>query len=122
MSKVIREFNDKSYHNESNAIIEQRDNGELEVTLTYPDVQGKAIQCVVFDQESVRASDGIKISYDYDRDGYQIEQASRFAWGADDPDCDPDWQEVAFIPSWGREETEDEKETRISEQEKLRNG
>lgn len=53
----------------------------------------------------VRAADSLRISYDFDRDGWKIEQASKFEWEADDPVCDPDWQEVAFIEAWAREET-----------------
>jgi hypothetical protein len=51
----------------------------------------------------VRAADDIRISYDFERDGYVIEQASVFEWECDDEICDPDWQEVAFIKAWQRE-------------------
>lgn len=53
---------------------------------------------------ATRAADDIRISYDYGRDGWKIEQASRFAWPASDPVCDPDWQEVAFVKAWAREQ------------------
>lgn len=56
----------------------------------------------------VRAADSIRISYDFDRDGWKVEQASIFEWEADDPVCDPDWQEVAFIAAWGREQESSE--------------
>lgn len=89
------------------------------VTLLYPprDETDEALnhgkpRFVEFDQESVRASDGIRIHYDYERDGYAIEQSSRFAWGAEGP-CDPDWQEVAFVQSWARAETPQQEEARI---------
>lgn len=50
----------------------------------------------------VRASDGIRVSYDFDRDGWIIEQGSVWAWGPEEKtDCD--WQEVAFLKSWARE-------------------
>lgn len=52
----------------------------------------------------VRAADDIRISYDKERDGWSIEQASMFSWPADDPICDEDWQEVAFVKAWAREE------------------
>jgi hypothetical protein len=51
----------------------------------------------------VRAADDIRIHYDFERDGYVIEQASTFTWSIDDEECDPDWQEVAFIQAWARE-------------------
>lgn len=50
----------------------------------------------------VRAADDIRIHYDFDRDGYVIEQASTFRWDADDEEQDPDWQEVAFVKAWQR--------------------
>jgi len=55
----------------------------------------------------VRAADEIRIHYDYDRDGWSIEQASIFSWDVDDAVCDPDWQEVAFVEAWGRQRPED---------------
>lgn len=51
----------------------------------------------------VRAADNIRISYDLDRDGWKIEQASTFEWGADDTVRDPEWQEVAFVQAWARQ-------------------
>ena len=83
-----------------------RHDDELHVELTYPpytDAENKGqVRYVVFDQESVRATDGIRLSFDFDRNGYKVEQASTFTFECDDPICDPDWQEVAFVPAWGR--------------------
>ena len=50
----------------------------------------------------VRAADDIRISYDFERNGWKIEQASTFQWDADDLVCDPDWQEVVFVQAWAR--------------------
>lgn len=79
----------------------------LAVTLTYPNI-ANAEQCqyIEVDQESVRASDGVRLHYDYARDGWVIEQASTFEWDADDAAMNPDWQEVAFVKSWAREKRE----------------
>lgn len=79
----------------------------LEVALLYPpyrdgDSPGK-VRCVEVDMESTRASDSIRIHYDFERDGYVIQQASTFEWEVDDAQMDADWQEVAFIQAWGRE-------------------
>lgn len=52
---------------------------------------------------SVRAADSIRITYDFERDGYSVQQASTFSWSIDDRECDGDWQEVAFIQAWARE-------------------
>lgn len=51
----------------------------------------------------VRAADDIRITYDFARDGWSIQQASIFEWKADDKVMDEDWQEVAFIQAWARE-------------------
>ncbi|MFA5057415.1 MAG: hypothetical protein WC485_04835 [Opitutaceae bacterium] len=71
------------------------------VALFYPSVN--PIRYLRVELADVRAADDIRISYDYDRDGWRIEQASRFEWPGDDPVCDPDWQEVAFVKAWARE-------------------
>lgn len=54
----------------------------------------------------VRAADAIRVSYDFDRDGYVIEQASRFEWPVEDKVCDQGWAEVAFVKAWARDERE----------------
>ena len=64
------------------------------------------IQYLMIGLMDVRAADDIRISYDFTRDGYVIEQASTFSWDADDMECDPDWQEVAFIKAWQRDVTD----------------
>lgn len=54
----------------------------------------------------LRAADSIRIRYDFERDGYVIEQAAIFEWNsmaeANAPNA-ADWQEVAFIDSWARQ-------------------
>ena len=51
----------------------------------------------------VRAADSIRVSYDFDRDGWVIKQASVFEWDVGDTEMDEDWQEVAFIQALARE-------------------
>jgi hypothetical protein len=75
------------------------------VELMYPEIYAKEKTTIEIGMCHTRAADSIRISYDSDRDGWVIEQASIFKW-ADDSVCDPDWQEVAFIPAWGREKKE----------------
>ncbi len=60
----------------------------------------KTIQVGLMD---VRAADDIRVTYDFDRDGWSILQASIFEWEATDSENDQDWQEVAFIKAWARE-------------------
>lgn len=72
------------------------------VYLMYPRVDDRpnAIQVALMD---VRAADDIRITYDFERDGWVVMQASIFEWDADDDECDADWQEVAFVKAWARE-------------------
>lgn len=88
----------------------RRDRDTLDVTLTYPPwgeggVEGK-VKYVAIDQEAVRASDGIRVCYDYERDGWSIQQPKRLSWPADDPVCDWGWTETAFVRSWAINEDE----------------
>jgi hypothetical protein len=71
-----------------------------QVELWYPSVEGNPTHVEV-NLMCVRATDGIRISYDYDRNGWKVEQDSNVGEAAGDGD--PDWQEVAFVASWGRE-------------------
>lgn len=76
-------------------------NDKILVELEYPRNDGakKFIEVGLLD---VRAADSIRISYDFERDGWVIEQASTFEWEIDDTTCDPDWKEVAFVQAWAR--------------------
>ena len=72
----------------------------------YPEIYGddKPRDAIDINLMHVRASDGIRIEYDSERDGWVIMQGSKWEWEADDPNPgDEDWQEVAFIQSWARE-------------------
>lgn len=82
----------------------QRRGNTLAIDLWYPRVEGEA-KFIEIDLIDVRAADGLRISYDFDRDGWKIEQASTFEWNVDDPACDYDWQEVAFVRAWARQKS-----------------
>lgn len=73
------------------------------VELVYP-CRGPIPSYLYVGMSDMRAADDIRIHYDFTRDGWVIEQAGRFSWEEDDETCDPDFQEVAFIKAWGREE------------------
>ena len=73
----------------------------LFVELSYP--RYSKINKIEINLSDVRAADGVRVSYDYDRDGWIVKQASTFEWDSDDDECDSDWQEVAFIKAWARE-------------------
>ena len=50
--------------------------------------------------EDVRAADDIRISYDFERDGWVIQQASNTGPWPADAALDEGWQEVAFVKAW----------------------
>lgn len=73
---------------------------EVHIDLWYPTVD-ENVNALVVGLYDVRAADSIRITYDFDRDGWKIEQASVFEWDADDKVCDHGWKEVGFIQAWG---------------------
>ncbi len=86
---------------ESGYLIYDRDIDTVEFEFAYP-TQNR-VKYLEVGLCCVRASDSIRISYSHKRNGWVVEQASIFEWDSDDNIQDPDWQEVAFIESWGRE-------------------
>lgn len=79
----------------------------LDVTLTYPpwtDADNKNNQCrhIHVNQEAVRASDGIRLHYDYERDGFVVEQPRTrlVATGKNSYEERDEWVEVGFFQSW----------------------
>ena len=77
----------------------------IQVDLAYSNVEPKKkIQYVGVGISHVRASDGIRISYDYERDGYVIEQPYTIEVDKGSfIDCEQHWKETAFVESWGLE-------------------
>ncbi len=77
----------------------------LMVDLWYPGVNGNATHIEV-GLCAVRAADTIRIHYDFDRDGYVIEQAKRTqvlvrSEGlADTYEEREEWIEMAFLSAW----------------------
>lgn len=80
----------------------RRRGNTVKLDLMYPGINDNPTHVEV-DMCHVRATDSIRISFDFPRDGWKIEQASTFSWELGDEVCDPDWQEVAFIKAWARE-------------------
>lgn len=74
----------------------------LSFDIEYPRIEGN-VDTVEVGLMDVRAADSVRITYDFDRDGWSIQQASVFEWDGDDDEMDSDWQEVAFIEAWARE-------------------
>lgn len=86
----------------------------LEINLIYPRNED-SIKHLLIGLMDTRAADDLRISYDFERDGWKIEQSSIFSWDCDDEVCDPDWQEVAFIKAWQRQ-TERDSKTQIKDE------
>lgn len=81
------------------AIELRRDGDTAGVEVLYPRSNG--LRFVEVGLCDVRAADSLRISYDFDRDGWVVEQAKYFTW--DEHDADPPdhgWTEVAFCPAW----------------------
>ncbi len=73
------------------------DDGVIRCTLLYPRTGGPF--AVEVDISETRASDGIRIEYDFARDGYVIMQPTKLSGRADE-DPEEGWREVAFVQSW----------------------
>ena len=74
----------------------------MHVDLWYPRSEGQDKYLTVGLMD-VRSADDIRVSYDFDRDGWVVEQAQVFEWDMDDELCDPEWKEVSFVQAWASE-------------------
>jgi len=82
----------------------------LVAEIEYPRNETSPIKAIEVGLCDVRAADSIRVSYDFGRDGWKIEQAQHFEWEAGDGVCDPGWKEVGFIQAWGSKVTPKEGE------------
>lgn len=74
----------------------ERFDDEIHVNLQYPRSKGNA-KSVVVGLLDVRAAEDIRISFDFERNGWKIEKPTVSEWEADDKVCDRCWVEVAFV-------------------------
>ena len=73
----------------------------LHVEICYPRNDETRVNTVEVGLMDVRAADSIRVTYDFERDGWSVLQAS--GWDLDQQFGDVmDWQEVAFIKAWAR--------------------
>lgn len=100
---IYEKIRESEYGVSPNNVHITRRGDTLCVENTYPNITKVGVKYFEIDQESVRASDGIRLHYDYDRDGWVIEQPTKLIWLANDDPCDMGWKEVAFIQSWALE-------------------
>ena len=83
----------------------------LAVELTYPPRNDEVIDRVTYvevDQESVRASGGIRIHFDYERNGFVVEQAMNWAGVPQNTDgtfdeMDYQFAEVGFFDAFHKD-------------------
>lgn len=87
----------------------------LSFEFSYPRLDGK-IKYLEVGLSDVRASDGIRVSYDFDRDGFVIEQPyiNEVDMGDYIDATKETWEEVGFFESWALER----KGTKINEETK----
>ena len=83
---------------------------EFSIDLHYPPYENEPceegqIKYITVGLSAVRAADDVRIHYNFERDGWVVEQSSIFEWEPGDNENENyrDWQEVAFIQAWGRE-------------------
>jgi hypothetical protein len=97
---VLREgIMNRGLTNEGKFMLDHASQGgnEIYLDLWYPEVEPDSIRFLVLGLMHVRASDNIRISYDFERDGWKIEQPIKSGeeYG---------WKESAFLPAWQYEE------------------
>lgn len=68
--------------------------------INYPNRDKPSDDAVEISLCDIRAADNIRVWYDFDRDGWVIEQPSISSWPAGDTVCDEGWTEAAFCPAW----------------------
>ena len=85
---------------------------EATTTIWYPRSEADGPGACAFtkvrvDLMDVRAADPLRVSYDFDRDGWRVEQQSVFEWSEDAEKFDPEWVEVGFFKAWGSQRVPD---------------
>jgi hypothetical protein len=75
---------------------------EMHLDLWYPRNETSPVKSLVIGLMDVRAADNIRVSYDFDRDGWRIEQEEIMTDNGHYQSTGV-WIEVAFIQAWGNE-------------------
>lgn len=107
MMPAMTTIHESEYGGSSMNFHVEKSGDTLRISLTYPprsNEENEAGQCryIFANQESVRASDGIRLHYDYERDGFVIEQPKTRLrkLGPNSYLDDPVWIETGFFKSW----------------------
>jgi len=84
---------------------------EMHIDLWYPRCETSPVKSLVIGLMDVRAADNIRVSYDFDRDGWRIEQEEIVTDnGHYQGYADAKWIEVAFVQAWGHEKHNNSKQ------------
>lgn len=75
---------------------------EMHLDLWYPRNETSPVKSLVIGLMDVRAADNIRVSYDFDRDGWRIEQEEIVTDNGHYQGTGK-WIEVAFVQAWGHE-------------------
>lgn len=78
-----------------------QNDGVLDVPLWYPGSPGE-VHTIEVGLVHVRAADAIRITYDFERDGYSIKQRATSKEGHETYDIveTEEWREAAFLEAW----------------------
>lgn len=85
-----------------NVIVENEPGNKTNyITIMYPDRDDP--QYLILNLCDVRANNGIRIHFDFERDCWVIERPTVFEWQCDDEVCDPCFEEVALVQDADKE-------------------
>jgi len=114
MTKIYEKIRESEYGDSPNNVHITRRGDTILIEPTYPNISTCGVKFIEVNQESVRASDGIRLTYDYDRDGWSIMQPTKLCWSGDDAVCDMGWTETAFVQSWHFRDKQQEHEDSLN--------
>ena len=80
-----------------------REHSDTHIVFSYPKRPPSPPNYLHVGLSDTRAADDIRIHYDFERDGWAVEQAKYFTWPNKDGVEDEGWTEVAFCPAWQME-------------------
>lgn len=88
-----------------------QEEGIAHIELSYP--RNNKVDSIQVGLSDVRSTDDLRIKYDFERDGWVIQQPRSYyeSIGEDDYDLKIEWIESAFCPAWKYELDSDEEFT-----------
>lgn len=95
MTRLKNILNRKDYYGAFYNLDIDESNSRLHVDLSYPRLEDSELKEIQIGLCCVRAADDIRISYDFNRDGWVIKQET-----GQDEEGNTEWKEVAFCRAW----------------------